>query len=197
MTEGNIPLDYRIICDMVEEHTHILDLGCGTGELLHLLSEQKNTRGQGIELSEDAIYQCVEKGISVYHGDIERGLIEYPDNSFDYVILNESMQEVKNVDYVMKEALRVGKKIIIGIPNFAYISARLRIFFVGKVPVTKSLPHRWYDTPNIHFLSINDFKDYCKEKNIKVLAVRYLGRNHEIKVWPNLFGLNAIFLLTK
>ncbi|MBU1863329.1 MAG: methionine biosynthesis protein MetW [Candidatus Omnitrophica bacterium] len=197
MPKKAIPLDYKIICEMVDRGTTVLDLGCGSGELLLLLSELKNAKGQGIELREEAICQCVEKGISVFHGDIERGLIEYPDKTFDYVILNQSMQEVKNVDYVVQEALRVGKKIIIGFPNFSFIKSRLRLFFCGKVPVTKSLPYRWYDTPNVHFLSIKDFRDYCKVKDIDVLSTRCLGKKGKVVFWPNLFALNAVFLLTR
>ena len=192
-----IPLDYSVICDLVHPQSTVLDLGCGSGELLLLLSKLKQTKGQGIELNEEAIYQCVEKGISVFHGDIERGLTEYPDKSFDYVILNQSMQETKNVQYVLKEALRVGKKIIVGFPNFAFIKARFSLCVLGKGPVTKSLPYRWYDTPNVHYLSIKDFKEYCKDKEITILKIVSLGKKKKICFWPNLFALNAIFLLTK
>ena len=195
--KGSIPLDYKVICDLVTPDSTVLDLGCGSGDLLLLLSKLKNTKGQGIELNEEAIYQCVEKGISVFQGDIERGLVEYPDKTFDYVILNQSMQETKNVDYVMKEALRVGKKIIVGFPNFAFMKSRFSLCFFGKVPVTKSLPYRWYDTPNVHFLSVNDFKEYCTAKNITMLKTVALGKRKKVCFWPNLFALNAIFLLTK
>ena len=195
--KGSIPLDYKVICDLVTPDSTVLDLGCGSGDLLLLLSKLKNTKGQGIELNEEAIYQCVEKGISVFQGDIERGLVEYPDKSFDYVILNQSMQETKNVDYVMKEALRVGKKIIVGFPNFAFMKSRFSLCFLGKVPVTKSLPYRWYDTPNVHFLSVNDFKEYCTAKNITILKAVALVKRKHVCFCPNLFALNAIFLLTK
>ncbi len=193
----SIPFDYRAICDIVEANSTVLDLGCGSGELLLLLSKLKGTKGQGIELNEEAIYKCVENGISVFHGDIERGLTEYPDKSFDYVILNQSMQETKNVDYVMQEALRVGKKIIVGFPNFAFITARFSLYFMGKVPVTKSLPYRWYDTPNVHFLSIKDFREYCRLKNISILKIIPLSRKRKVYFCPNLFASNVIFLLTK
>ena len=194
MSEHEV-LAYKIICDIVESETKILDLGCGNGELLLMLKHKKNIKGQGIELSEKAIFQCVEKGISVFHSDIERGLIEYPDNAFDYVILHQSMQEVKNVDYVLRESLRVGKKVIVGFPNFAHIRSRLKLLFHGHVPVTDSLPYRWYDTPNVHFLSVKDFMMYCREKKIKVAGVHYLGVKKEIAFFPNLFAVNALFVL--
>lgn len=197
MTINSVRLDYRIIYKIIDSGARILDLGCGDGDLIYFLSKEKDAKVQGIELSEEAIYKCVEKGLSVFHSDIDSGLIEYPDKSFDYVILNQSMQEVKKVDFVIQEALRVGKKVIVGFPNFAYISARLKLFFKGKAPITASLPYRWYNTPNLHFLSTIDFKDFCAEKNITVLDTYYLGLKNTIKFWPNLFALNVIFLITK
>ena len=192
----DIRLDHRIIYNIVEPGSKVLDLGCGDGELLAFLVREKNVKAQGIELNEEAIYQCVEKGLSVFHGDIESGLSGYPDDCFDYVILNQSMQEVKKIDYVMREALRIGKKVIVGFSNFAYLAARVRLFFKGKVPITVSLPYSWHNTPNVHFLSISDFSDFCKEKDIKILKKFYLGRRKTIKFLPNLFALNAIFLIT-
>ena len=139
----------------------------------------------------------MKKGLSVYHGDIERGLTEYPERSFDYVILNQSLQEVKRIDLLIHEALRIGGKIIVGFPNFAYLQARAMLFFRGKAPITSSLPYRWYDTPNVRFLSISDFRDFCREKNLKVLEAHYLGKKRTITLWPNLFALNGIFVVTK
>lgn len=197
MTINSVRLDYRIIYKIIDPGARVLDLGCGDGDLIYFLSKEKDAKVQGIELSEAAIYKCVEKGLSVFHSDIDSGLIEYPDKSFDYVILNQSMQEVKKVDFVIQEALRVGKKVIVGFPNFAYISARLKLFFQGKAPVTASLPYRWYNTPNLHFLSSTDFKDFCAEKNVTVLDTYYLGRKKTIKFWPNVFAQNVIFVITK
>lgn len=195
----NIPvrLDYRIIADIVEPGTRVLDLGCGTGELLDLLAKTKNAKVQGVELSEEAIYKCVEKGLSVFHSDIDSGLVGYPDKSFDYVVLNQSMQEVKKVDYVIKEALRVGSKVIVGFPNFAYFRARFRLLFRGKAPMTPALPYSWYNTPNLHFLSISDFKDYCHLEKIKILEKYYLGRDSVVRFWPNLFALNVVFVIMR
>jgi methionine biosynthesis protein MetW len=139
----------------------------------------------------------VEKGVSVFHGDIDSGLSEYPDKSFDYVILNQSMQELKKADFVIREALRVGKNVIVGFPNFAFWKARFMLFFRGKAPITASLPYRWYNTPNLHFLSASDFKDFCKDEKIKILKAYYLEKKSTTKFWPNLFALNAIFVITR
>ncbi|MFH1380635.1 MAG: methionine biosynthesis protein MetW [Candidatus Omnitrophota bacterium] len=188
-------LEHKIISQIVEPGSHVLDLGCGTGELMQLLKEKNHAKAQGIELDEKKIYSCVEKGLNVFHGNIDGGLIEYPDKTFDYVILNQSMQEVKNAGVVIKDALRIGKKVIVGFPNFAYIPARLRLFFKGKTPITASLPYRWYDTPNLHFLTISDFKDFCAEKSIDILSEHYINRKKRIRFSPNLFATDAIFVI--
>ncbi len=197
MTFKTVRPDHRIIYEIIEPGSRVLDLGCGEGELIYFLAREKNAKVQGIELSEEAIYRCVERGLSVFHSDIDSGLPEYPTKSFDYVILNQSMQEVKKVDLVLMEALRVGKKVIVGFPNFAYWRARLRLFLSGKAPMTESLPYRWYNTPNLHFLSTTDFKDFCKEKDIRILDAYYLGRRGPVKVLPNFFALNTVFVISK
>lgn len=197
MSKTVIELQYKTIVEMLAEGTTALDLGCGSGELLSRLAKEKGIKGQGIELNEESIFQCVSRGISVFHGDIERGLIEYPDKAFDYVLLNQSMQEIKNVDYVLEEALRVGKQVVVGFPNFAFIRSRIRLFFGGCVPVTSSLPYRWYDTPNVHFLSIKDFYSYCSIKNIFIVKACFLGKKRYVRFFPNLLASNAIFVLQK
>ncbi len=197
MASDSLRLDYRIIFEIVDPGSRVLDLGCGSGELLYLLAGEKNVRVQGIEFDDEAIYQCVKKGLSVFNSDIETGLVEYPDQSFDFVILNQSMQEVTQVDFVIDEALRVGTKVIVGFPNFAHISARWRLFFQGRSPMTKALPHHWYDTPNVRSLSINDFREFCREKGVHILKACYLGEDRIVRFWPNLCALNAIFVLTR
>ena len=197
MRSESISIDHKTIYQLVEPGSRVLDLGCGDGELMYLLAKEKGAKVQGIEIDDEAIYKCVAKGLSVFHGDIDSGLKEYPDKSFDYVVLNQSMQQVKKADFVIQEGLRVGKKLIVGFPNFAYFTARISIFFKGKTPITSSLPYRWYNTPNLHFLTISDFRSYCIERNIKILDTYFLSSDKIIKVWPNLFALNAIFVVTK
>ena len=196
MASKDIHLDYRIIYSIIEPDSRVLDLGCGEGDLLYPLVRDKQVRAQGIELDDKAIQECVKKGLSVFQDDIENSLREYPDHSFDYVIMNQSMQEVKKVDSVIQEAMRIGNKVIVGFPNFAYIKSRLMLFFRGRSPITGSLPYLWFDTPNVRFLSITDFKNFCEEKNIRIVEAHYLGEKETVHLWPNLLALNAIFVLT-
>jgi len=165
----NIRFDHGVILDLVEENSKVLDLGCGDGALLSLLIRKKGCHGTGIEIDEQAIYKCMEKGLTVSHGDIDTGLSDYSNKRFDYVILNESLQQVLHPQRVILESLRVGKKVIVGIPNFCHIRARMQIFFQGRVPVTKELPDAWYDTPNLRFLSLKDFRYFCRDNSIRIL----------------------------
>lgn len=192
---GGDRIEHRLILEMVEPGSSVLDLGCGTGELLTLLTRKRNVKGQGIEIDDRAIFECVARGLSVFHDDIDTGLPEYSDRSFDYVIMNQSFQQVKKPDTVMHEALRVGKRVIVGIPNFAHIVSRCQVFFQGRAPVTPALPHEWYDTPNLHFLSIRDFIRYCKGREIEIEKARYAGSDTRVSIFPNLFARTAIFKL--
>lgn len=173
-----------------------MDLGCGDGELLALLVKEKGVKAEGIDINEQAIHQCVARGLSVLHEDIDNGLQEYADKSFDYVILNQSLQQVKHLEAVLADAMRVGKRVIVGFPNFTHYKARLQLFVGGKTPVTPSLPYKWYDTPNLHFLSISDFIEYCREKKIKIEKSVFIGNNRVIRIFPNLFALEGIFLIS-
>jgi len=195
--EGPISVAHRMVVDMVRPGSSVLDLGCGDGTLLALLAQERNVRGQGIEKDEHAIYQCVAKGLSVFHGDLDTGLSEYGDDSFDYVILNESLQQVPQPDHVLKEALRVSKEVIVGFPNFGHIASRSHIFFKGKSPVTRALPYRWHDTPNLHFLSISDFIEYCRVRRVNVKRAVYIGKNRTVRILPNLLAESGLFLITK
>jgi len=190
-------LDYQTIIDLVDANARVLDLGCGNGELLALLRKEKKTRGVGIEIDEEAIYQCVEKGLTVVHGDIDNELSDYADKRFDYVILYESLQQVLHPERVILEALRVGKKIIVGIPNFCHLYGRYQVFFRGKVPITKELPYEWHDTPNLRFLSLKDFRIFCKKRNIQIEKECALSHNSQVYFFPNVFAHVGIFELSK
>lgn len=193
----NTRLDHQIICRMIADGSQVLDLGCGDGELMSLLVREKNAAVQGIELDGEAVHRCVEKGLTVFQGDIATGLVDYPDQAFDVVILNQSMQEVKAVDSVIRDALRVARRVIVGFPNFAHIRSRATLFFLGKTPVTKSLPYHWYETPNVRFLSIRDFDDFCRAKGLQVREAVYLGATEIVRYFPNLLARNAIYHLSR
>jgi len=196
MKQNIVNLDHIVIFNWIEKKSSVLDLGCGDGKLLSLLINGKQVNAQGIEINEQAIYKCVTRGLSVFHQDIDTGLSEYNDKSFDYVILNQTLQQVKKPDFVLKEAARVGKKTIISLPNFVHYKARFQILFNGKVPVIPALPYEWYNTPNLHFLSIADFIEYCKKRKIKIEKTFFISKNKEIKLFPNFFAEIGIFSLS-
>lgn len=196
MTKHQSKLEHRIISDWIKEFSSVLDLGCGSGELTKILVKEKHVRAQGIEIDEQEIHKCVANGLSVFQQDIDTGLTEYSDKSFDYVILSQTLQQVKKPEFVLKEALRVGKQAMVSFPNFVYYPARFQIFFRGKVPLTPSLPHEWYETPNLHFLSISDFIKYCARKKISIEDSVYITKNKEIHIFPNFFAELGLFLIS-
>jgi methionine biosynthesis protein MetW len=187
--------DYQVIMELVPEKSTVLDLGCGDGELLDLLIRERGVDGRGIEINDQAIYKCVEKGLSVFHDDIDSGIIDYNDKSFNVVIANQSLQQVNHLEPVLKNALRIGEIAIIGLPNFAHINSRAQLFFQGRAPVTPALPFAWYSTPNLHFCSLTDFTGYCREHKIRILKKVYLANNNRISIWPNLFADLGIFVI--
>ncbi len=197
MPSESTRLDHRIISELIIPGSSVLDLGCGAGELLCMLIKDRGAHGQGIEIDEQAIYTCVARGLNVFHGDIDSGLFDYPDRSFDYVILNQCLQQVVHVETVLADSLRVGKKVIVGFPNFAHYSARLQLFFRGRAPVTASLPYQWYETPNLHFLSISDFFIFCRDKGITIERSEYIGDRGRFCRLPNIFAQTGIFVISK
>lgn len=189
-------IEHTIIAGWINSGASVLDLGCGDGELLKLLIDEKGVKAQGLELSQEAIQCCVARGLSIIQQDIDTGLSEYVDKSFDFVVLNQTFQQVKKPDFVLKEALRVGRRVIVSFPNFVNISARIQIFFRGHVPVTKSLPYEWYDTPNLHFLGVADFIEYCRKRGIIVKDSIFIRKSGKVKFLVNLFADVGLFLLS-
>jgi len=191
--------DIDIITDLVKPGSLILDLGCGNGEILNKLISEKKCRGHGVELYHDAIVACVEKGVPVIHGNLDDGLNDYEDHSFDYVILSRTLQVVHKPHLLLREMIRIGKICIVSVPNFGHYKVRSYLFFRGRMPVTKELPYQWYETPNIHLLTIHDFYALCKSENIRILKQINLIRGSRKSYWagllPNLFAEQVIFTL--
>jgi methionine biosynthesis protein MetW len=187
---------YRVILDLVKPGSSVLDLGCSDGGLLSALIHERKVRGQGVEIDERAIRDCVARGVGVSQQDIDTGLSEYGDRSFDYVILNQSLQKVKKPEWVLEEALRVAGKVIVAFANFAHYPARLQLFFRGRAPVTRGLPYQWYDTPNLHFLSISDFQEFCRQRGYTIENESFLAGGKAIRLLPNLRADLGIFLIS-
>ena len=160
--------EFKIISDLVEKNTRVLDVGCGDGTLIEFLKNNKKIDARGIEISKNNSQKCVSKGLSVIEGDAEKDLYQFPDGSFDFVILSQTLQAFLNPEIVIQELLRVGKKAIVTIPNFGYWRVRLKLLFKGTMPVTKNLPNEWYNTPNLHMCTIKDFYEFCHKRSIKL-----------------------------
>lgn len=196
-------LDFLLIENMVEHGARVLDVGCGDGTLLKRLANHRGVDARGIELSRGGVNLCVAKGLSVIQGDADMDLSEYPDDVFDYVILSQTLQATRNPRAVMEHMLRIGRRVIISLPNFGYWKMRAQLVFTGRMPVTKHLPYTWYDTPNIHFCTIRDFVSLCDEVGAHIERAQALdsrGRPVAMNMpwwfW-NLFGEQAIFLLKR
>lgn len=195
-------IGYSIITDMIERGAKVVDLGCGNGNLLAKLVEEKNVRGIGVEISQDAAISAMEKGLSIIQGDIDEGLKGFQDKEYDWVVLNQTLQSTEKPDYVIDEMLRVGKKVVVSFPNFAYWKVRFYLFATGHMPKSKMLPFEWYDTPNIHLLTINDFYEFCKKRNINILKSVFLTnqnvRNNFItRLFSSFFAEEVIFVISR
>jgi methionine biosynthesis protein MetW len=160
--------EFKIITNLLPTGSRVLDVGCGDGALIEVLITQKNIDARGIELEENKVKQCISKGLSVIQGNAETELDQFPDKAFDFVVLSQTLQAFYQPENVLGELLRIGKKVIISIPNFGYWQVRTSLLFFGKMPVTKSLPDFWYNTPNLHMCSIKDFYQFCDNKKIKI-----------------------------
>jgi methionine biosynthesis protein MetW len=187
--------DFAVIGEIIEPGSRVLDLGCGEGELLAWLMEHKKVIARGLEISPVAVQKAIKRGVSAYQGDIESSLPDYPDGTFDYVILSQTLQETRWPLPVLKEMLRVGKRAIVSFPNFGHYSVRMSMLFTGRSPMTKHFPFIWYNSPNIHFLSIHDFEEFCKEHAFPVSRRYFLSGSKHVTVLPNLFAKTAVFLL--
>jgi methionine biosynthesis protein MetW len=186
--------DFDFIYNLIPSGSRVLDLGCGDGDLLQLL-KQKKIKGQGIEKDENSIYKCIEKGLVVHHGDLDDGLEHHLNKSFDYVILNQTIQETRNPGAVILESLRIGKKVIVCFPNFGHWKIRFQILISGTTPVTDLLPYHWYNTPNLHFLSVTDFEEFCETKKIYSEQAVFFGSSNRVSIFPNFFAKLALFVL--
>ena len=189
--------DLELISSWVEKDSKVLDLGCGDGYLLKMLKEQKNVTGYGVDYDISQIKLSLENKINVLQLDLDDDLSDFKNDTFDYVVLAQSLQEIKNPEKLLKEMLRIGKEVIISFPNMGHWGSRFQLFLGGKMPVTNELPHMWHDTPNIHLCTIHDFENFCKENNFiisksSITSSSYLD-NFMIKIFPNLFGQVALF----
>ena len=195
--------EFKIIADLVEKNTRVLDVGCGDGTLMEFLNTNKKVDIRGIEISKNKVQKCIEKGLTVIEGDAEKDLSQFPDSSFDYVILSQTLQAFLDPEKVISELLRVGKKAIVTIPNFGYWKVRLHLLLKGSMPITRTLPDQWYNTPNIHMCSIKDFFNFCHDRNInlyKSIALQNLKSSNIDKVnlgFKNLSADLGIFLIEK
>lgn len=183
--------------EMIPPGSRVLDLGCGDGSLLELLAREKNVTGQGLEIDSANVGSCLQKGVSVIHGDLDRGLVDYTDNSFDCVILSRTLQALLRPDYVLDEVVRVGKRGIVTFPNFGHFRNRAHLLFKGRMPMTEQLPEPWYVSPNIRLFTIKDFEDLCRRKNIAIENSVYLrgGRPFEKALLYNLLAEEAVYAI--
>jgi len=194
--------EFKVIADLLPKNVRVLDVGCGDGSLMSHLIKEKNIEARGLELKKENVKKCIYKGLPVIEGNAETELHQFPNQSFDFVILSQTLQAFYNPEIVLKDLLKIGKSVVISIPNFGYWKVRLKLLFFGKMPVTKTLPNSWYDTPNLHMCTIKDLFNFCDEKNIKIIKVVGVNENNTSLIkksnleLKNLFSKLGIFLIS-
>jgi len=189
--------DYAIIGEIVEPGSKVLDLGCGEGELLEWLVENKQVEARGVEISRERVQRAIARGVSVYQGDIEEGLTDYPERAFDYVILSQTLQQMQHPLAVLREMLRVGRRVIVAFPNFGHWRMRLLMLVSGRMPRTRQFPYAWYDSPNIHFMTVQDFEELAAMEGLTVERRYALAGRREVRLFPNLLAEVAVFLVSR
>ena len=189
--------DYAIIGEIVEPGTKVLDLGCGEGELLAWLAQTKGVDARGAEISSAKVQSAIARGVSVFQSDIDAGLADYPDHAFDYVILSQTLQEMRHPLQVLREMLREGQRGIVAFPNFGHWRVRYSMLTSGGAPRTPLFPHAWYDSPNIHFLTVRDFEDLAAQEGLRVERRYFLAGSRKVRTLPNLMAEVAVYLVSK
>jgi methionine biosynthesis protein MetW len=189
--------DFAIISELVAPNSKVLDLGCGEGELLAWLAENKGVDARGVEISATKVRRAITRGVSAYQGDIDEVLADYSDHAFDYVILSQTLQETRWPLKVMRDMMRVGRHAIVAFPNFGHWSVRLSLLFTGHAPKTELFPHEWFDSPNIHFLTVDDFDQLTRQEGFTVERCYFLAGRRKVSVLPNLRAEVAVYLVRK
>ena len=195
--------EFQVIAELIEKEKKVLDVGCGDGILMEFLKNNKNTNIRGLEISKSKVQECIAKGLTVIEGNAEKDLKQFPDKSFDYVVLSQTLQAFLNPELVINELLRVGKRAIVTIPNFGYWRIRLHLLLKGTMPITKTLPDEWYNTPNIHMCSIKDFFHFVESRDIKIFKSLAIDNdnvsiiNDSNIIIKNFFADLGIFLIEK
>src|SRR5450631_2626012 len=184
--------DFAAIAAWIPHGASVLDLGCGDGSLLQYLKSERDVRGYGVEISDAGIVACIQNGVNVIQNDLDSGLSDFESNSFDYVILSQTLQATRHTEPLIQEMLRVGREGIVSFPNFGYWKNRLDVLF-GNMPVSRELPYQWYDTPNIHLCTLHDFEKFCSDHHVAVLERRVMTGESEVKLLPNLLGSTAVY----